>query len=54
MPQAEGVGFEPTEHCCSRVFETRAFGRTMLPLLAKPYSIIDTPNQQNIRLLLSG
>jgi hypothetical protein len=35
MRQAEGVGFEPTEHFCSRVFETRALGRTMLPLLAK-------------------
>jgi hypothetical protein len=33
--QAEGVGFEPTEHFCSRVFETRAFGRAMLPLLTK-------------------
>ena len=22
---AEGVGFEPTEHCCSRVLQTRAF-----------------------------
>jgi hypothetical protein len=46
MRQAEGVGFEPTEHYCSRVFETRAFGRTMLPLLAKGnYSIAPSLGQ---------
>jgi hypothetical protein len=38
LREAEGVGFEPTEHFCSRVFETRALDRTMLPLRAKNYS----------------
>ncbi len=52
--QAEGVGFEPTEHCCSHVFETRAFGRTMLPLLAKRHYSTETHGQQNLPALLSS
>src|ERR1700712_5570171 len=30
-PLAEGVGFEPTEHCCSPVFKTGSIGRSDSP-----------------------
>ena len=48
------MGFEPTEHYCSRVFETRAFGRTMLPLLAKNHYSTEGLGQQNPWDLLSN
>ncbi len=47
--QAEGVGFEPTEHFCSRVFETRAFGRAMLPLQTTGHYSTASCVGQNIR-----
>ncbi len=48
IAQAEGVGFEPTEHFCSRVFETRAFDRTMLPLQAKKHYSTAARHRQTI------
>ncbi len=45
------MGFEPTEHCCSRVFETRAFGRAMLPLQTKVHYSIEPPTRQILQRL---